>query len=211
MNESHNTDFFRRSIEDYLSALSNGAPTPGGGSAAGLAGALGCSLGVMVCNLTLVRGEHLELTRLANHLAGLADDLINLAARDELAFGAYRTAVGLPRSNDEEKMARRTALEQALVGAAEVPLQMIEVAFTAIDCLRLTAELGTAHALGDLMTGGFLLQAMALGSLENVETNAGSMKSSENHARFMGAARDARQQLDIAMTALHQAVAVRRS
>ena len=88
---------------------------------------------------------------------------------------------------------------------------MIEVAFAAIDSLRLTAELGTPHALGDLMTGGFLLQAMALGSLQNVEDNAASMKSLENRERFVSAARAARQQLDVAMIELQQAVAARRS
>ena len=211
MTELLATDFRRRSIGDYLTAISNGVPTPGGGSAAGLAGVLGCSLGEMVCNLTLVKGEHTALTRLAKHLAGLADDLIDLAARDEQVFGAYRTAVALPRSNDEEKLARRAAIEQALVEAAEVPLQMIEVAFAAIDRLRLTSEFGTPHALGDLMTGGFLLQAMALGSLENVEANAVSMKTPENRERFVIAAMAARQQLDLEMIALERAVTARRS
>jgi formiminotetrahydrofolate cyclodeaminase len=119
--------------------------------------------------------------------------------------------MALPKSNDVEKAARRAAIEQALVRAAEVPLDMIDAVTSALGCLQHTAELGTSHALGDVMTGGFLLQATALGSLENVEANAASMKVPENRERFETAARIAREQLGAEMTAVQVAVAARQS
>ena len=39
-------------IHDFLIALSSRAPTPGGGGASALIGAIGASLGSMVANLT---------------------------------------------------------------------------------------------------------------------------------------------------------------
>jgi len=209
MTEKLPADFRSRSIGDYLSALSSGSPTPGGGSAAGLAGALGCSLGQMVCNLTLARGQQEALVTLTERFAGIANELVTLAWRDEQAFAAYRAAIAIPRSTDEEKDARRAAIERALVAAADVPLEMIDHGVAAIDCLRRTAELGTPHALGDLMTGGWLLQAMSLGALENVEANASSMKVPANRERYKSAARIARHNLDTNVSALKQAVALK--
>ncbi len=209
MTEHLPTDFRSRSIGDYVRALSSADPTPGGGSAAGLTGALGCSLGEMVCNLTLTKVNDDNLTSFAGIFANMANDLISLARRDELAFGAYRAAIALPRLTDDEKLVRRAAIEQSLITAAEVPLEMVDIGLTAIDCLRKTAELGTAHALGDLMTGGFLLQAMTMGSLENVAVNAASMKSPEHRERFEKAVHSASRDLEIYLGALQHAVAER--
>ncbi len=201
--------FMDRSIGEYLAALSSGAPTPGGGSAAGLAGALGCSLGEMVCRLSLAREANDELTDLAERFAASSGELIDLAERDERAFATYRAATALPRSTDDEKTARRTTIELALVDAADIPVEMIDMGIAVIDCLRQTAELGTPHALGDLATGGFLVQAMALGALENVEANASLMKLPENRERYEGAARAARHDLKANLAALRHAIANR--
>jgi hypothetical protein len=102
-------EFPSRSIGDYLAALSSGAPTPGGGSAAGLAGALGCSLGAMVCNLTLAKQQDEMISTLARRFTGMAKQLIELAERDEQAFGMYRDAIALPKSAEEEKASRCTS------------------------------------------------------------------------------------------------------
>jgi formiminotetrahydrofolate cyclodeaminase len=204
-------EFPSRSIGDYLAALSSGAPTPGGGSAAGLAGALGCSLGAMVCNLTLAKQQDEMISTLARQFTGMAKQLIELAERDEQAFGMYRDAIALPKSAEEEKASRRTAIEDALTRAADVPLEMIDVATSALGCLCRTAEIGTSHALGDVVTGGFLVQAAALGALENVESNGSSMKVPENRARYHAAARLARDRLDAEFSKLQQAVVSRRT
>lgn len=202
-------DFRSRTIGDYLAALSSGAPTPGGGSAVGLAGALGCALGAMVCNLTLAKQESEDLSKLVTRFAKLQDNLIALARHDEQVFGNYRAAVQLAKATDGEKAARREAIEQALVGAAETPLAAIESALEALDSLRKTAEVGTPHALGDLMTGGFLLRATVLGSLENLNANLAAMKKPENRERFETASRSATHKLASAFEALEKAIAAR--
>ena len=165
----------------------------------------------MVCKLSSVRDESDELANLAERFAGMAEELIELAARDEHVFATYRSSTAIPRSTDDEKTSRRAAIELSLVHAADVPLEMIDVGITAIDCLRQLAEVGTPHALGDVMTGGFLLQAMAFGALENVEANASLMKTAENLERYEGAARAARHDLNVNIAALHQSVRNRRN
>ncbi|MDP8924785.1 MAG: cyclodeaminase/cyclohydrolase family protein, partial [Chloroflexota bacterium] len=48
-------------VTEYLDRLASGDPTPGGGSAAALAGALAAALVSMVCNLTTGRDKFADV------------------------------------------------------------------------------------------------------------------------------------------------------
>lgn len=209
MNDERSAHFSERIVGAYLDALSAGTATPGGGSAAALAGALGCSLGAMVCELTRLRHPSNELDALTSEFRALADKLLTCGERDEQVFAAYRSAVAKPKSNDEEKAARSLAIEKSLVTAAQVPLETIQLGKQAFDGLLRCAEIGTPHALGDLATAGYLLQAMMLSCLENVEANARLMKSHENAQFFETAALAAHVDIDASLSALTTAIEAR--
>jgi formiminotetrahydrofolate cyclodeaminase len=211
MSEPIESSFPRRNIGSYLDALSSGTPAPGGGSAAGLTGAMGCALGSMVCNLSLRREHDASIDNLRRTFLALQSSLLEQATADERVFSAYRDATSLPRSTDQEKSERRAAIESALVKAAEVPEQMTVLGLEALTALQATAQSGSLHALGDLLTGGYLLQAMVLGALENIEANAALMKVGENRARFELAAASARIDLAAELSMLEAAVANRRA
>lgn len=198
-----------REIGSYLDALASGNPTPGGGSAAGLTGALGCALGSMVCNLTLAREPNHQIAELQQTLLRLRIAMLRQAEADEHVFGAYRAAIDLPRNTDEAKAARRAAIENALVAAAEVPENLIILGVEALAALKDVAAVGSSHALGDLLTGGYLIRAMIEGSLVNIEANAGLMKIASNRERFEQAAASARVDLRSALHGLEADVAAR--
>lgn len=198
-----------RVLGNYLAALSSGTPTPGGGSAAGVAGALGCALGSMVCNLTLARRADEQITELQQTLIALQDAMLRQSEADERVFGAYRNAVELPKETVEEKAVRRAAIESALMDAARVPEQLVILGLEALTVLRDAAASGSPHALGDLLTGGFLVQAMIQGSLVNIDANAELMKTNSNRERFEQAAESGRTDLATEMQALEAAVAAR--
>ncbi len=198
-----------RLLANYLAALSSGSPTPGGGSAAGVAGALGCALGSMVCNLTLAREPNERIDELRRTLLELQSALLRQAEGDERVFGAYRAAMGLPRSTPAEKANRRTAIETALVAAAEVPEQMVILGLAVLGALREAAADGSPHALGDLLTGGYLVGAMIQGALENMTANAVRMKTASNRDRFEEAAQSGLSDFTAEMQALQAAVAAR--
>jgi len=171
---------------------------------------MGCALGLMVCNLTLARKSLASIADQQRIFLDLQQSMMALAEADERVFGAYREAAALPRATEEEKRVRREAIEKTLVDAAEVPLELATQALEALSVLQMTAVEATPHAVGDLLTGGYLLQATVLGSVENIEANADLMKSPENRERFENAASSIHSDLVSAMTGLAAAVAARR-
>src|SRR4051812_34644084 len=86
MSEPIESSFPRRNIASYLDSLSSGTPAPGGGSAAGLAGAMGCALGSMVCNLSLGREHDASIDNLRGTFLALQSSLLDQSIADERVF-----------------------------------------------------------------------------------------------------------------------------
>ena len=129
------------SFDRYLNELASAAPTPGGGSAATVAGALGAALVAMVARIDAGNPKYAEHRDNAVRIAEAADrvraELGNARDRDERAFARVVNAQSLPRGTDDEKAARARTLENALRDAADVPLKTCDLC---IDVLRLAAQ-----------------------------------------------------------------------
>jgi methenyltetrahydrofolate cyclohydrolase len=168
-----------RTVSEYLAALRSGAPTPGGGSAAALAGSLGAALLAMVCRLTLHRAN-LETSESLESVTQELDELVvslSAAAReDEAVYGQYRAASSMPRSTAEEKQIRSAALQTALTAAADTPLAAASLGLKAIKLGESVARLGSPHALSDVETGRLLLDASIQGALTFVDVNVALIK-----------------------------------
>ncbi len=116
-----------QSLTDVLDAFSSSAPTPGGGSAAALAGALGASLLAMVAALPKTKNntpeERAALDAARATILRLRSQLVELIDRDAAAYDAVVAAYRLPKGTDEEKAVRKTAIQDALKLATDVPLE----------------------------------------------------------------------------------------
>ena len=116
-------------INDYVDALSSGAPTPGGGAVAALTAAQGAALIMMVANLTVGKKKYAEFEELnvaaIDEAKGYLDQLMAGVDEDKKAFGQVASAYGMPKETDEEKAARSEAIAIASVGAAEAPLKVM--------------------------------------------------------------------------------------
>src|SRR6202043_3053632 len=114
-------------IDAYLDRLASADPTPGGGGAAPLVGAMGAALCAMVGRITLQSARHAAVHPAAEAIVAEADALRARfeAAReiDEQAYALVVQAGTLPKRTDEEKHARPAAMQAALIGAAEAPLE----------------------------------------------------------------------------------------
>jgi len=168
-----------QTVRDYAARLASGEPTPGGGSAAALVGALGVALGEMASNFTRGKDtwEQIEgpLARLEEHRSAL----LALTDADAEAYAPVGAAYGMPRATDEEKAARREAIQLALKQAAQVPLQAVERITEAIKELPTLAQYANKNLLSDVGVSAAFLQAALKTAWLNVEINLASIKDEE--------------------------------
>ncbi len=167
-------------VVDLLKAFRSPEPTPGGGSAAALAGAVGASLVAMVASLGKPRGEggiELEQLRAAGErCAALSDRLTALMEADTEAYDAVVASFKLPKATDAEKSARRIRIQEALRGATEVPLEVMRACAEALELAPVVAGFGNQNALSDVQVGVELLGAGLRGAELNVDVNLQSLE-----------------------------------
>ena len=170
-------------LQDYLHALASEQSTPGGGSAAALSGAMGAALASMVCRLTLgkeayagIRQEIEELLRRAENLRSRFQQLFQ---EDIEAYGRLSASYKLPRETSEERAARSAAIQEQLVEAALVPLEVAERAAELVQCCQRIAEIGNAAVLSDVAIGAILASGAGEGAALLVRFNLRAMKNDE--------------------------------
>lgn len=168
-----------RPLTELLGAISDPSPTPGGGSASALAAATGLSLLAMVSQMGRSRNgtdddrrvldqSSTALLPLRDHVAGLIDD-------DASAYDAVVVAYRLPKASDDEKAARRVAVQSALRGAAEVPLDVMRACQAGLTVAVDIARHGNPSARSDVGVAIELLIAALKGAALNVTINLQSI------------------------------------
>ena len=93
------------SLREFQDALASSAPTPGGGSAAGVALGQAAALAVMVSDLTLGNETFREGWSISEQVKTVAipmlDDGLNLATEDSEAFDMVVDSFKLPKDTDQ--------------------------------------------------------------------------------------------------------------
>lgn len=172
-----------RTVSGLLEAFRSSDPTPGGGSAAALAGAVGASLLAMVAGLPKpVAATDTELGQLRDageRCTSLARELEALIDQDTDAYDAVVAAYRLPKATDEEKAARTQAIQSALRGATETPLTVMRHCHEALELSGTVGRLGNQNAASDVQVASGLLRAGLTGAAANVEINLGSLKDAQ--------------------------------
>lgn len=168
-----------RTVIDLLNAFSSPDPTPGGGSAAALAGALGASLLSMVAGMSKTRTGTPEVRAALDAarpgLLELRRVLLDLVDRDATAYDLVVAAYKRPKVTDEDKAARKAAIQAAMRIATEVPVETMAACADAIRAGEPVAEFGNPSAQSDILTGLELLKTGLIGARCNVEINIGSL------------------------------------
>jgi formiminotetrahydrofolate cyclodeaminase len=172
-----------RSLGDVLDAFSSNEPVPGGGSASALTGAIGVALLMMVAGLPRTRtGSNEERTEMDEASARLRPHRVALAQlidRDSQAYSAVVDAFRMPKITADEQAVRRRAIDAAMHGATETPLEILRVCQKALTETPLLARHVAKSAASDVGVAIELLCAAARGSGMNVETNLGSIRDAE--------------------------------
>ena len=162
-------------VSEVVDRLGAGTPTPGGGSAAALAGTLAAALGGMVCELTLGKTKYesvrpeMEKAKLA--LTGYRKDLLALVDRDSEAYDEVSKALKLPKETPAEKAARQQALGKASQFATEIPVKTAETCLAVMEQVKRVAEIGNANAASDAGVAAHLAHTGVAGAVLNVRIN----------------------------------------
>lgn len=166
-----------KNIDKFLEALASSAPTPGGGGAAALCGALGIALGNMVGSLTLGKKKYADVQEDIAELNAKAEALragfVALVDADAEAFAPLSRAYSIPKDDP----ARDEIMEPALLKAAEAPLEIMRKCAEALELISGYAAKGSALAISDAGCAAALCGAAMEAAALNVKINTKSMKN----------------------------------
>jgi len=177
-----------QTVDAWLDELGSSAPAPGGGAAGALSAAMAAGLVEMVGNLSVGKGQDdAALGETVQRAAALRRRAAELADEDAEVFTAVMAAYKLPRGDDAEKAARRSAIDAALIGAARVPLEVATVAAEVVRLCTGIAPLSNPNVLSDVAVSAAAARAAVDSSVVNVEVNLASLKDATARAELAAA------------------------
>jgi formiminotetrahydrofolate cyclodeaminase len=187
-------------IRSYAEAASSGQPTPGGGSVAALAGALGMTMSCMAANFTVGKKKFKAVEpevrqRLADCLRA-RDELLRLMDEDTQAYAAVSAAYAMPKETPALAAARTEMIQKALVAAMDAPLQVVRTCRSALEPIARLAEIANPNLISDVGVAAILAEAALRAAKLNVEINLQSLEdpalSSATRNEIVRAAEEAR-------------------
>ena len=168
------------SVREFITELSSGNPTPGGGSVAALCGALGAALSAMVANLTVDREKYEQTWKSMEEVKKAAGDLsarfLELMQEDSDTYQKVITAFQLPTETDDQKTSRQAAIEEAMKKAAAVPLETLRASEELIRVARDAMRGGNPNAITDAAAAVQLANTTAVVASYNVQINISRIK-----------------------------------
>ncbi|HIY83598.1 MAG TPA: cyclodeaminase/cyclohydrolase family protein [Candidatus Rubneribacter avistercoris] len=172
----------------FIDELASAAPTPGGGGASAYVGALASALASMVGNLTVGKKAYAQVEAevyvTLEKLADVRERLLELVDEDAQAFAPLAAAYRMPKATPEEQAAKNDALQAALVGACDVPLEIMERVSDVVELTDFLAHNGSKMALSDAGVAAAFARAAADGASLNIFINAASMDDREQAQRY---------------------------
>ncbi|MCJ7837187.1 cyclodeaminase/cyclohydrolase family protein [Cuneatibacter sp. NSJ-177] len=167
-------------VEGFVQITSSDEPAPGGGSVSALAGALGAALAEMVARLTTGREKYADaeeaMQLVLKEAAQIKEELLLAIQKDSSSFEQYMTALSMPKSTEEEKAARRAAMQDGLKAAAQVPMSVARTAGRILPLARLAVTQGNSNAVTDGLVATMMARTAVLGALFNVRINLSSIR-----------------------------------
>lgn len=182
-------------LRDFVDELSSESPAPGGGSVSALAASMAAALAGMVAVLSHTKkgfeAKQPDLARIAVRAQELKDAMLAAVDADTAAFDRFLEAMRLPKATPEEQSARDLAMAEATVGAATVPLGVLETCPEIIDLCREIASIGLPASLSDAGVGTQMARAAAAGAYQNVAINLAGLAGSDARKTTLIARADA--------------------
>ncbi len=177
-----------KKVSNFLNELASNSPTPGGGSVAALAGALGAALISMVGNLTVGKKKYEnveeEIKRILSSSEKLRYELSQLIEEDVKVFNNIMSTYKMPKETEDEKKVRAEKIQESLIKAAKVPLK---VAYKCLDILSLSkevAEKGNINVVSDAGVAALMAEAALESAILNVKINLKMIKDEKERTEL---------------------------
>jgi glutamate formiminotransferase/formiminotetrahydrofolate cyclodeaminase len=169
-----------KKVSNFLDELASNSPTPGGGSVAALAGALGAALISMVGNLTVGKKKYEDIEedikKIISSSEKLRYELSQLIEEDVKAFNNFMATYKMPKETENEKKIRSEKIQESLIKAARVPLK---TAYKCLDIMILSqevAEKGNINVISDAGVAALMAEAALESAILNVKINLRMIK-----------------------------------
>ena len=166
-------------VKDFAQLLGSDAPAPGGGSTAALEGVLGASLLRMVGSLTSGRKKYAEHADFIEGLIAEAGkvqaDFLAVIDEDTLAFNQVSAVFAMPKDTEQEKSARKMAMQEGLKACTKTPYKMMQLCQRAIDLATDAIGKTNTNAASDFGVAALSLKAAVQGAWLNILINIGGI------------------------------------
>lgn len=174
---------------DFIEAVAEGTPAPGGGSAAAHTGALAAALAVMVARLTVGRAKYAEAEpecwQVIEKGEQLRKELQQAVVLDAEAFEGILKARRLPKDSEALQIKRQNAMREATLQAASVPLMNAAKSVEVMKLALRMAEIGNVNAISDAGAGVNLGKAAFEAAAMNVRINLLGIEIEAEPARML--------------------------
>ena len=158
-------------LHTYFDDAASGSETPGGGSIAGIGGALSAAMMSMVCNFTAGKKKYAEVEEEIQSMLAQAsrqvDTMLKLAVADTEGFEVIARAYGMPKETDEEKQARSEAIQNGCKVALDAPEKIFDSSLEILRALKRLVDIGNKNLISDVGVSAI----MALGAAESAAMN----------------------------------------
>jgi len=176
-------EVYTKVIDDFLAEACSSSSTPGGGNVSAVVGTLGGSMIAMVANLTLGKKgyeDYQDETKdiLDKVMKGI-EDLKDLTIKDMEAFAGYMKCFRMPKETDQDKAARKEAIQNAAKNATMVPLNICRTCVELIKQANRLSRFGNKMAISDVGVGAYVCEAAMRACMLSVDINIPSIKDQD--------------------------------
>jgi formiminotetrahydrofolate cyclodeaminase len=160
-------------ISRFLERMSSDNPTPGGGSASALAGALSASLVAMVAGLSFKKDKtnKKEMEGIREKGLSIQKRLLRATHEDSKSFDAVIKAYRLPKNSEKERRHRVKEIQKAYQGATLIPRLVCKRSLQLLEYSKTLVIKGNPNAISDAGVAAFLADAACAGGLLNIKIN----------------------------------------
>jgi len=160
-------------LKRFLEKLSSDTPTPGGGSASALAGALSASLVTMVAGLSSKKDKtkKKEMEGIRRKGLSIQKRLFQAIDEDSKSFDAVIKAFRLSKNSEKERLHRVREIQKAYQRATLTPQRVCQQSLQLLEYSKTLILKGNPNAISDAGVAAFLADTAFTGGVLNIKIN----------------------------------------